>query len=327
MANPDLATRGRLQNYLSTEQIRLLGEPSPGRVVIDIALTWVAVLAALTLYAYYPTIIVFIACFIFISSRQLAMTHLVHDASHYRLFKSRRLNDLASDLVLAGPVLISTESYRVQHLPHHQHLGDRALDSDQRTWYSLKGWNFLKRTVLTLLGWEAFVTFLSYADASSAQASGSVKGLIWRLACTLPGNALLLGYCWLLGNVYLYLLLWLLPMFTLTMYLLILRVIAEHQTIEYARRGEDRSGESFEHPLIRTVTPGPLGKLLLGPMNFFYHHEHHLAPSVPYTQLPKFHQLLVDSGYYRDYPESLGSSYYATLKQLVFPPQGLATDA
>lgn len=327
MANPDPATRGRLQNYLSAEQIRLLGETSPATVVADIALTWIAVLAALALYAYYPGVIVFILCFIVIASRQLAMTHLVHDASHYRLFKSRRLNDLVSDLTLAGPVLISTESYRVQHLPHHQHLGDRALDSDQRTWYSLKGWNFLKRTLLTLLGWEAFVTFVSYANASGKPSGAGGENLLWRLACTLPGNALLLAYCGLLGNIYLYLLLWIVPMFTLTMYLLILRVIVEHQTLEYASKGVDRSQESFENPLIRTVTPGPLGKLLLGPMNFFYHHEHHLAPSVPYTQLPTFHQLLVDSGYYRDYPESMGSSYYGTLKQLVFPPEELATDA
>lgn len=314
--------RVRMSDYLSNEEIRALGETSTVRVLADIGLTWALVLAALALYHYYPWPPVFALSFVVIASRQLAMTHLVHDASHYRLFRSRRLNDLVSDLLVAGPVAISTQSYRVQHLPHHQYLGDSERDSDQRTWYNIKGWNFVKRTLLTLLGWEALLTFRSYARASGLQADQAAGGkadLLWRLLCAGLGNGLLLAYCWLLGDVFLYFWLWFVPMFTLTMYLLILRVIVEHQTLAYARRGVDCSGESFDQPLIRTVRPGLVGSFLLGPMNFHYHHEHHLAPSVPYPNLPRFHRLLVERGYYERFPEALGDSYFSVLWQLIFP--------
>lgn len=318
------AGRVRLGDYLSSEEIRSLGEPSASRVITDIVATWSLVLAAIAAFHYFPSPLVFLVSFVVVASRQMAMTHLVHDASHYRLFRSRRLNDLLSDLLVAGPVVISTQSYRVQHLPHHQYLGDSERDSDQRTWYNIRGWNFVRRTLLTLLGWEALVTFRSYARASGPQGEGKAAeggaSLLWRLLCAALGNGVLLAWCWLLGDPLLYAWLWFLPMFTLTMYLLILRVIVEHQTLAYARRGVDCSGESFDEPLVRTVRPGFLGRFLLGPMNFYYHHEHHLAPSVPYPNLPRFHRMLVERGYYQRFPEALGGSYLSVLRQLVFPP-------
>jgi fatty acid desaturase len=219
-------------------------------------------------------------------------------------------------------VAISTRSYRVQHLPHHLYLGDSERDSDQRTWYNIRGWNFVRRTLLTLLGWEAVVTFRSYARASARSSGerGSESGdLFWRLTCTAFANGLLLAYCWMLGDALLYVWLWFVPMFTLTMYLLILRVIVEHQPVAYARSGVDCSGETFAQPLVRTVRPGLAGRFLLGPMNFYYHHEHHLAPSVPYPNLPRLHQLLMERGYYQRFPDALGGSYLGVLRQLVFP--------
>jgi len=316
----------RLSHYLSSEEIRKLTEIPKYRPLLDIVAIWGAVLMALAAYYHMPSVPVFILCFIVIASRQLAMTHVVHDASHYRLFRSRGWNDWLSDLLVAGPVMISTQSYRVQHLPHHQYLGERALDSDQRTWYCLRGWQFVRRTVLTLLGWEALVTFGSYARATgeSQTDSAATGGLPRRLACTALGNAAIALYCLWLGNVLLYLWLWFIPMFTLTMYLLVLRVIAEHQTVAYSRQGIDRADQDFTPPLIRTIRPRLLGKLLLGPMNFYYHHEHHLAPAIPYARLPEVHRMLCERNYFRDHPQALGDSYFATLKLLVFPGEEVA---
>jgi fatty acid desaturase len=318
--------RVRVGDYLSAEEIRGLASPAPWRIAVDTGLIWLVVLAAFTVFHAFPQPWVFALCFVINASRQLAMTHLVHDASHYRLSKSRRLNDLLSDAFAAGPVLISTESYRLQHLPHHQYLGDVERDTDRRTWYSIKGWHFVRRTLLTLVGWEAVVTFFSYAKVEELrpdERAETASDLPRRLLFTALGNGLLVAWCAFLGNVWLYLWLWFLPLFTLTMYLLILRVLAEHQKVEFAARGIDCPHENIQQPLTRTLLAGPMAKFLLGPLNFHYHHEHHLAPSVPYHRLPQFHRLLLSRGYYRDHPEALGTGYFSTLFSLVFPARAI----
>ncbi|MEM1113479.1 MAG: fatty acid desaturase family protein [Pseudomonadota bacterium] len=315
-------TSTRLGELLDAHEIKQLTSIPALRPVLDIAATWAWVLGSLALAAFYPHWLVYTISFIVIASRQLAMTHLVHDASHYRLFPSRRANDMLCDLFAAGPVLISTESYRVQHLPHHQHLGDHLKDSDQRTWYNVKGAHFWRRSLLTLIGWEAVQTFGSYMQASNSVAGKQAGGgdLAWRLACAALGNGLILAWCVGLGEPWLYVWLWFLPMFTLTMYLLILRVVAEHQTLDYARQGEDRADQDFDAPLVRTISGGLIGRFLLGPMNFNYHHEHHLAPGIPYANLPQLHRRLKELGYYDDKPEALEPSYLSALRKLVFPP-------
>lgn len=311
------STTRPLQSYLSSDELKSLQLIVPWRVLLDTTAIWAVILAALACSAISGHPAVIAIAFVIIASRQLALTHLVHDASHYRLFASRQFNDLFSDLLLAGPVAISTESYRAQHLPHHQFLGDRERDTDQRSWYAIKGALFWKRTLLTLVGWEALVTFGSYAQAGAG--GGKLASLVWRLWCAALANGTLLIYLWWLGQPLLYLLLWILPLFTLTMLLQNYRVIAEHQPENYAARGIDRSAESFVPPLTRTLTPGPLGKFLLGPCNFHYHHEHHLSASVPYHQLPKMHALLKQRGYYENCPQALGDGYADILLRLIKP--------
>ena len=312
-------TGGRIADFLSAAEIADLNTPRIGRTLLDAASIWGGIFGCLALAILYSNPLLLMLCFIVIASRQLALTHLVHDASHYRLTKNKILNDWISDVLFAAPVLISTQQYRAQHLPHHRNLGDSQLDTDQRAWYSIRGWHFLRRSVLILLGWEALLTFLSYSNTSQNGDSSKNSGLIRRLTLVFITNGFIFLYCWLLGNPWMFFAMWVFPMFTLTMYLLTLRVIAEHQTVAYARLGKDEFRMDIEYPLTRTLRSGFWGRFFLGSCNFNYHHEHHLAPAVPYSNLPRLHCLLVERGYYNRYPEALSSGYFSTLRKLVFP--------
>jgi fatty acid desaturase len=317
-----LLLTGRLSDYLSSAEIATFNNFSSTRIVRDAILIWAAILGCLALSSYWQNIPVFALCFVVIASRQLALTHLVHDACHFRLTVNKKLNDLISDIFFAAPVLISTQQYRAQHLPHHRNLGDSRLDTDRRAWYSIRGWHFVRRSLLILIGWEAAQTFLSYSKITPGEvdkSSGDAASLLRRALWVALTNGLLLAYCWMLGAAWLFFALWVAPLFTLTMYLLTLRVIAEHQTVAYALLGRDDFEFNLTDPLIRTVQPGLLGRFFLGSCNFHYHHEHHLAPAVPYSKLPQLHGLLVARGYYHRYPQALGGSYLATLRGLVFP--------
>lgn len=67
---------------------------------------------------------------ILIGAGQHQLTALAHEAAHHILFKNRRFNDLASDLLCMFPIYSSTQHYRLQHLAHHQFVNDPERDPD-----------------------------------------------------------------------------------------------------------------------------------------------------------------------------------------------------
>ena len=69
-------------------------------------------------------------------------------------------------------------------------------------------------------------------------------------------------------------------------------------------------------PITRTVLTGAVGRVVLAPVLFFYHHEHHLHPSVPFYRLPDLHRRLLEGGHYDEPPPVLAPSYTQTLAAL-----------
>lgn len=67
---------------------------------------------------------------VLIGAGQHRLVNLGHEASHYMLFRNRKLNELTSDLFCMFPVWTTTHSYRLQHLAHHQFVNDPQHDPD-----------------------------------------------------------------------------------------------------------------------------------------------------------------------------------------------------
>ena len=65
---------------------------------------------------------VFVSILIGIGQHRLVM--LGHEASHFALFKNKKLNELASDWFCFYPIWVTTYNYRIQHMAHHQHTND-----------------------------------------------------------------------------------------------------------------------------------------------------------------------------------------------------------
>jgi fatty acid desaturase len=61
---------------------------------------------------------------------QHRLTTLAHEASHYMLFRNRKLNELVSEWFCMFPMLSTTHFYRLQHLAHHQFVNDPEKDPD-----------------------------------------------------------------------------------------------------------------------------------------------------------------------------------------------------
>jgi fatty acid desaturase len=103
-------------------------------------------------------------------------------------------------------------------------------------------------------------------------------------------NAMLFGYSFWLGAPSMYILLWFLPLLTLTMFISGLRVIAEHQSLEYNQNPHE-DWTSYMKPFTRTIPAGIIERFIFAPLNFCYHHEHHIFASIPYSQLPQLHKI------------------------------------
>jgi fatty acid desaturase len=118
----------------------------------------------------------------------------------------------------------------------------------------------------------------------------------------------------LAGRPLLYGIVWLAPLLTLVPLANQLRTLAEHASLDGS-------------PITRTVLTGAAGRVVLAPVLFFYHHEHHLHPSVPFYRLPDLHRRLRESGHYDEPPAVVAPSYTQTLTSLAHgevPPEPAA---
>ena len=96
---------------------------------------------------------------------------------------------------------------------------------------------------------------------------------------------------WSFGRPWLYLALWVLPWATLYQVVNRLRAIAEHAGMT---RSPDRRRTTHH------VRQSLLARMVMVPLSVGYHLAHHADMTVPYRNLPRLHEALVEDGYVGD---------------------------
>jgi fatty acid desaturase len=278
-----------------------------------IALEWSAIIAAAVLCWYYWHPLLYVVTVAFIGARQHALVIMMHDGSHYRLYRNRELNDWVSQLFLAWPFLIADMlSYRNTHHAHHR-FTNRQGDPDWKRkqtadWvYPRSHWAVVK-ILLTYLFGGFFITAAALRvkpDKSAEkptldQKQRSMKLVRGILMLLLLASFFVADIAWFYG----FLLFWLVPFFTWCQVCLIIRSIAEHFAVTQNRQGV--------FGLTRTVTPPVLEQMFIASKGVYYHFEHHLFPGVPFYNLKRLHLALMEHPEYRD-GIHLNSSYWQVL--------------
>jgi fatty acid desaturase len=295
--------------------MRELARIEPARLAWKTITTWAAILGALALAASSDSLAVAAMAFVVVSAGQHALFLLAHEGAHYTVARSKERNDLLSDLLFAAPIFYTTAKYREGHLPHHTHLGDHEHDLEHRTWVLLRGRHFARLLLETLSGYTALRAILRLTPDKVGAQSSPLRYVV-SVGLT---NGALFAYCCLLGSPLAYFSLWLAPFLTLTQLLLIVRAVAEHQPASYARRESADAGVDLTPVLTRTFASGPLERFLFAPVGA-QHHEHHLLPGIPFSQLPRLHALLESRGYYDERRECVQTSYTALLWRMIATP-------
>ena len=243
-----------------------------------------------------------VTAWIVIASRQHALLVLMHDATHFLASDDHQFNDWLGELFTAAPMLVSLQTYRKDHLAHHQHTntGDdpdwvRKLGQPQEAAY----WKFpVQQNMLWFLSkvWARSVLYLLRSFRHLSGAGKSKPKVInpaatnlkrWRQGLYLS-IALLLS---LTGSWGWFALLWVAPMLLVLPMIMRLRSIAEHFALPYHN----------EFNGTRTIKANWLERFLFAPHNVGYHLDHHLVASVSFSVLPKLHATLQAEPAYRQH--------------------------
>lgn len=297
------------------DTLRRLSILNPYITLSHILLEWALILASIVLCGRWWSPATYVFCVIWIGGRQHALGVLMHEGSHYRIFRNKAVNDWVSDLFLAWPILITTASYRANHWEHHKHTNTerdpdcmRKLFQMNRTdWEFPSTWGrlfflFLKDlTAVSAFTMIKTVFFVSAKDADARKKSASPVPSWARLAfySIVLGSAIAFGFWKPL------LLLWFVPYLTTFNLFLHIRSIAEHFATEN------------ENPLNMTrTTVAAWWEKLFFPKNINYHIEHHLYPSVPFYRLPELHRLLMEQPLFEQQAH-ITRSYFDVLRECV----------
>ena len=275
---------------------------------------WLTIAATVVVAAYFNTWWVYLPAIVVIAARQHALGVFVHDATHYRLFTSRTLNDALCDLFCAFPIGLSTLGYRDDHMEHHRSTNTLSdpyyvlvTQIPSWQWPQTKG-EAVRHLLLEVSGMNTFRNLRSMQPWTAlGQWIRHRHDPLLKARCTIDLAAT--GLFWtviaavltLTGGWYLFFLLWFLPGLTFYQLFNRLRTMAEH-TYEMS------TGESL---VTNQVQGSSFERFCIAPFNVNYHIVHHLFPAVPFYRLPQVHQRLMRIPAYRDNAR-IYSSYFGS---------------
>jgi len=269
---------------IDRDEVRRLSALTPARGALHVAFEWTAVFATIAIAQRLQNPFAYILAVMVIGSRQHAMLILMHEAVHFRLFKSKRLNEFVGDVLLAWPCLVSMRSFSRNHLAHHQHLNttedpDIVRKQPDPEWRfpmprSRLTWMILKQ--FTGLGFVYLVQVFRSLDKDAPDEGTAYK--VARYGFYLAA----LGIIIYAGVFKLFVMYWVFPFLTWLMFIFRIRTMSEHPKVERT----SAYSTSLEYKL------GLVERMLVTPKFAFYHMEHHSYPSVPFYRLPQLHRAL-----------------------------------
>ncbi len=298
---------------INKAELKRLYQTAPFKHGAAIVFNWAIIFGSIYLSTRFFNPILYLLTVIVIGARMHALAILMHDASHFRFLKNRKLSDWITNITTMYPLFSSIEQYRQNHLRHHKHLNTED-DPDWMAKLGRKDFTFPKTKR------EFLVTVVSYFTLYKG-----IVDAIWFLrrfsplkAAAKPANKankrfgliftfLLLVTVSLLGIWLEFALYWLVPYFSTFFMFQYIRSVSEH------------FGElSYDHMLrsTRTLKSNFIARFLFAPHNVGYHLEHHLYPGVPYYNLPKLHKLLMQDSEYQSNAHITKGFFHGLMNEL-----------
>jgi len=288
------------------------------RVVKSIVFDYAVLFAAMAAGVASDNVFFKLSCGLVIARQFHALAILFHEGAHYNLSRNRVLNDFISDWVVGAMQFFSIKAYRVLHARHHSHLLTQK-DPDFRLYndFPMNIKTFLTRRVLKdLMGVSApkILTYFNFPKEKEKlilkkyyiDPHSLLRGGLWLTLV----SAALLTFGSAMDIVYL----WLIPLLCFFPIMLRLRAVMEHGGLSESHEDHGVTGGT------RTIKSF-LANILICPHNIGYHTEHHLQPAVPYYNLPKVNEWMLEKF---DTQELNVHDNLATVFQQIFVPNDIS---
>ena len=246
----------------------------------------------------YPLVAIGIGSYV-----QARISALAHEASHFLLFRSRRLNDFVADVTCIFPLFGAIKRYREIHLAHHWHANDPERDPDLarvtklfRLRYPLSRRDFYVGFLFRQLTPPLAIRYLlalsgQYSMKSGALAAEEAGGTpLWlrvgwysTLAAVLSLTGLWEAFAWL----------WVAPFLAVFPVVLAVREVFEH----------GQAPAAPEMLVSRRFELGFPWQGIVFPTGLDNHQLHHMCPQIPHFRLEAAHQRVME--HYPPYREQL----------------------
>lgn len=218
------------------------------------------------------------------------LLNLMHECSHYHVFRGRRGSDVLGRWVLGPLAAADFDGYRERHWQHHTHFG---IDGDTKDAYlvDIRGVRLIALFMRCLTLGEALRKFRHQTVSDEPKGRKPSTNLVWigrtavfqmlffasLLLVAGPAASRPWPKAFLVG-VSAYAFVYAYGLASLTVLAATLRAVAEHQLetgqLPWPRRGG-----------LRNFKCGPISRLIFGAYGFGEHGTHHHEPSLPYYHL------------------------------------------
>ncbi len=292
-ADDDVSSARLLDRQALADDVRALSVVRGWRSVAALLTQYAVMAAAIGAAVWSQAWPVYVIAAIVVGSRMHACGVLMHEAAHFRLLRNRFLNDTVGDVLCAFPIGVSTSVYRHYHFLHHRYVNtaedpdiQKVAGDEEWSWPKTQ-WECFKIFARDLLGLSLrtalfFMWFWSSWRWMRRRPGTPALSMRERVTFVLFWAALATGLT-LLHAWFYFLVLWVIPAFTVLTAIFRIRNLSEHYGV----------GSTHELNESRNVYPTWWERLLIAPCHVNFHLDHHLFPSVPWYNLPRLHRLLL----------------------------------
>ena len=295
----DKSISARVSHLLRTDNYHSLGA-----ILLNYAIVVITILLTInTNYWLYPLAL------LVIGSRQRALGSILHDASHKVAAKNKYLNFILATFC-SGYLIFSTfSSYRYTHLKrHHRHFGDPEKDDDykymlQKGVYDISSWrNYFQRIFVCPFMFITVPSHIVLGIKSRCLNNDDNKNRL---------EILLLCLYWLIliavilhfELLQIFILFWVIPFLTTFQLINWFIELSEHAPL---------MENSIDIEMSRNRNSHWLERIFTGMHNESYHLAHHLWPSVPFWNVKKLHELLLQDKDYASINQKFGGIFFSS---------------
>jgi fatty acid desaturase len=267
----------------------------------SVASLWLQTVGLVVAAAWIGHPLAWVAVFILFARSHAQFAALMHEAAHRLLFRNRTLNDWAGRWLVGYPAFTGPDAYRRGHMAHHrEEFGPDEPDMALYRDYPITSDSFWRKLVRDATG-QTGLKLMRALLGNLRSPDKRSRRTVWSI---LAAQVVLLAVCIVAGVWWVYLL-WLGSHLTGWRVINRLRAIAEHGGMHAS---PDRRETTHS---VRQSWPA---RFMLVPYHIGWHLAHHADSGVPWRNLPRYHQALIDAGYVTEGLEH--PSYHALWRKL-----------